>query len=80
VISRIAVAFLLLRMRENPLDLTPHGVLILVGFLAVVSWLESRRRNEDILLANLGTSPAVVSAVALTTVIVIETALIMAAH
>jgi hypothetical protein len=59
--ARIAAAFLLLLVRLNPLDLSVRGGLILVACVGTLSWIDTKRRNEDILLANLGTSPAILT-------------------
>jgi hypothetical protein len=57
VLIRVAVAGLLLLAKDgHPLSIDPRAALIIVATVGVLSWVDTKRRNEDVLLANLGTS------------------------
>lgn len=45
---------------DNPMVLPPKASLIVIAVAGFLSRLDTGRRNEDLLLANLGTSRAVV--------------------
>lgn len=55
-LGRLTLAALLLIGEGNPVVLHPKASLLLVIAVGVLSSLDTRRRNEDLLLANLGTS------------------------
>lgn len=56
VLARGTAAGLLLLMESPPLGLHTRASVALVLVVGAVSWLDTRRRNEDLLLANLGVS------------------------
>jgi hypothetical protein len=57
VLIRVAVTGLLLMTHEgHPLSIDPRATLLIIATVGVLSWVDTKRRNEDILLANLGTS------------------------
>lgn len=55
LVGRLVVAALLLVLDANPVVLHPKASLAFAGVVGLLSWFETRRRNEDLLLANLGT-------------------------
>jgi hypothetical protein len=55
LVGRLALAVLLLLSDANPVVLHPKASLVFASVVGLLSWLDTRRRNEDLLLANLGT-------------------------
>jgi hypothetical protein len=55
LLSRIAASPLLAATGEHPVFVNPRSAMIVVAAVGALSWLDTRRRNEDLLLANLGT-------------------------
>jgi hypothetical protein len=53
---RVAVSGLSVASDAPPMAIDPKAVLIIVATVGVLSWIDTKRRNEDLLLANLGTS------------------------
>ncbi|CAN5868880.1 hypothetical protein BH23GEM9_BH23GEM9_29680 [soil metagenome] len=60
LLLRLVVAALLALLDSDPLSIDPRGVLILMVTVGVLGFVETKRRNEDVLLANLGTSRALI--------------------
>jgi hypothetical protein len=56
VLIRAALAGVLMVMESPPLGLATRASVGLVLVVGALSWLDTRRRNEDLLLANLGVS------------------------
>jgi hypothetical protein len=56
LLIRVAVSGLLVANEANPLSVHPRAALIIVATVGFLSWIDTKRRNEDLLLANLGTS------------------------
>lgn len=54
LILHIIFALLLLMVKQPPFEFSTRAGAVLVGVVTLLSWRELRRRNEDLLLANLG--------------------------
>lgn len=78
ILARGTVAGLLLIMESPPLGLDTRASLALVLVVGALSWLDTRRRNEDLLLANLGVSRGTVHGLGLAPPLVGEVLLHMA--
>lgn len=62
LLIRVAISGLVVANEANPLSIHPKAALIIVSTVGVLSWIDTKRRNEDLLLANLGTSRRAVHA------------------
>ena len=60
LLGRLALAPLVLAAGGDPLVMNPRASLILIALVGTLSWLDTRGQNEDLLLANLGTSRSVI--------------------
>ena len=56
---RLVIALFLLLLGENVWVLDPRASMFLVGIVSVLSYLMVKGNNEDLFLANLGTSSGV---------------------
>lgn len=55
-VGRLVMVALLLLARAHPIVMHPRAALLFALAVGTLSFLETRRRNEELLLANLGTS------------------------
>lgn len=55
ILVRGTLGMLLALGGADPLLLDVRAILLLIGVVGTISWLDTTRRNEDLLLANLGT-------------------------
>jgi hypothetical protein len=56
LLIRVVISALLVVNEANPLSIHPRSALIIIATVGFLSWIDTKRRNEDLLLANLGTS------------------------
>jgi hypothetical protein len=55
IMIRVVVTALLVSAGAHPYWLHPKAVLIIIASVGYLSWSDTKRRNEHLLLANLGT-------------------------
>jgi hypothetical protein len=55
LLIRVTIGVLLILGNADPLRLDARAVLLIVAAVGIVSWLDTNRRNESLLLDNLGT-------------------------
>lgn len=79
LMMRLCVSAVLLFGREDPLHVAPSTVLMLIAATAGLTLIDMRRRNERMLIGNLGYRPSVLSAIAVVPAAAGEIALRLAA-
>jgi hypothetical protein len=69
---RLVVTALLLSAGAHPYWLYPKAALIVISSVGYLSWLDTRRRNEHLLLANLGTPRWLIHGLRVAPVLILE--------
>lgn len=62
IAARAAIAVALMVVRQDPIELSISASVGVVLLIVALGWIETRRRRESALLANLGVSPLLLSA------------------
>jgi hypothetical protein len=58
LLVRVVIApFAMLATDEHPVFLSPPAAVVVIAVCISLCWIETRRKFEDLMLANLGTSP-----------------------
>jgi len=61
IVARAALALTLVLAGGDPLKLSTTALAEVVVLVVALGWIETRRRREGVLLANLGVSPYLLS-------------------
>lgn len=69
---RLVVTALLVVLGAHPFWLHPKAALIIIASVGSLSWLDTKRRNEHLLLANLGTPRWFIHGLAFAPVVILE--------
>jgi hypothetical protein len=79
--TRVTIGIFIAIFHDGPvLRLSPAGALWLVMLVGSVTWIETRRRHEDLLLGNLGVASRVVFAFGLLPALALESVMAVAAR
>jgi hypothetical protein len=57
LLIRVVIAPFVMATGEHPVFLGPPAAMLVIAVCVSLCWIETRRRFEDLMLANLGTSP-----------------------
>jgi hypothetical protein len=69
---RLVVTAFLVPAGAHPFWLHPKAALIVIASVGYLSWLDTRRRNEHLLLANLGTPRWLIHGLGFAPVLILE--------
>ena len=61
IVARAAIAVVLVLADGDPLRLSTTALVAVLVLVVALGWIETRRRREGVLLANLGVSPYLLS-------------------